>query len=282
VRFDREPWVKLYRAESPQHRLKPLEARMFRDFLLRYAEEDGLLLASSKNVAKDLCRVIGTDGSDARKVAFWIQVLVDLDYLSATKDGCLRIVKFEEAQAARSPGARRQKAYRDRQRDADGASHSDDMGDASSNATRASRVTSQREEKRREGEENPQTPSGGLDSADLRERCRAALLNEYEARYREPHRWPEVVEAAEILHQGLGFTGKPPLGQFPKDSGVKRIVELFEAGFTIEDIKTAKPKLLEHGFLKSARKLHAVTPSILREVLSGTSSAPSEGAYSTP
>lgn len=291
MRFDREPWVKLYRAESPQHRLMSPEARMFRDFLLRHAEEDGFLLRDSRDIARDICRVVAFETSAARRVAAWLKELERVGYVVATKT-TLQIVRFAEAQAARTKNAERQARWRANHKTSNGAGDAGEIatgnvtsnasGNGDGNVSGGALETLQREEKRREGDEIPQTPSGGL-SGDIHDRSRALLRrNPFDARFFEPHRWPEVVEAAGILHQGLGYNGSPQLGQYPKDSGVARILEAFEAGFTLDQLRLAAPKLLDHSFVKNARKLHALTPSILREVLDGIGPAAAAEVYQSP
>jgi len=60
------------------------------------------------------------------------------------------------------------------------------------------------------------------------------------------------------------------------DKGVLRIVELFAAGFTIDDLRELKPKLKTHEFLQKAPKLHAVTVGVLREISAGKSGSSSD------
>lgn len=116
MRFDREPWVKLYKRESPHHRLMSLEARCFRDFLLRHANDDGVLLPRTKNVARDLCKVVAADSKDARKVRQWVKELTDVGYLSVSETGEVIIKKFVEGQAARTKNAERQARWKAKQK----------------------------------------------------------------------------------------------------------------------------------------------------------------------
>src|SRR5690606_6714672 len=88
----------------------------------------------------------------------------------------------------------------------------------------------QEQEQEQEQEQDPPNPHRGLN--DIRSRCERLVNNPYDASFEQPQTWPEILQAAEILHTGLGFTGKPKLGRFASDKGLKRIVELFTAGFS--------------------------------------------------
>lgn len=172
MRFDREAWVKLYRQESPQHRLMSLGARSFRDFLLRFSSDDGTLLASSKDQARDICRIIGADSREVRSIRAWINELVGVGFLASGNDGSLVIVNFTIAQTARTPGAKRQAEYERRKRERELSVRSDTgesvRSDVSPDATHAVSADTvddvrnyvTREEKRRE-EITPIPPDGG-------------------------------------------------------------------------------------------------------------------------
>jgi len=239
-------------------------ARAFRDFLLRFAAEDGVLLDESRSTAKDLCRVIGADSSEAKSVDGWIGDLVSVGFLALGPNGGLTIPNFATAQTARSKGAERQAKYRDKRHgNATGDADGNVTGDGASNVTGASRETSQKEEKRRE-EKRDDADASRRD--DIRDRCERLVRNPYDAQFSQPQTWPEIAEAAEILHQGLGYTSKPKLGSMGSDKGVSRIVEIFAAGFTLDELRTLQPKLKTHDFLRKAPRLHAVTVGILREL----------------
>jgi hypothetical protein len=127
LRFDRESYRKLYVAESLEHRQLSLFARGLRDYLLRFAEEDGTLLRGSANAAEDLCRVLGASAGERRHVLAATGDLMRIGYLTLDQDGRLWITRYVEAQERRSPGALRQQRYRD--------NHRDVTRDADSNAT---------------------------------------------------------------------------------------------------------------------------------------------------
>lgn len=168
MRFDREPWVKLYRAESPTHRLMSLEARCLRDFLLRHCDEKGVLLESSDNVPRDLCKVISADSSDAKKVSNWLKELQRVGYVVIDQNGRVVLPKFEEAQTARTKNAERQARFKERRR----LGVSDDgeesvTGNATGNTDQALPETLQREEMRRdEKRRDPPKPPEGDDGDD--------------------------------------------------------------------------------------------------------------------
>lgn len=118
----------------------------------------------------------------------------------------------------------------------------------------------------------PVVPHGGPAEADapksIQDRCAKLQASPYDAQFVDPRQWPEFVEAAGIVSTGLGFGPAPKLGGM-SDPGVKQLVSVLAAGFTIDEIRQAAPKLREHDFLKTQPKLQKVTPSILREVLDG-------------
>lgn len=134
MRFDRESWRKLYVVESVQHRLLPLFTRGLRDYLLRHAESDGTILRDSADHAADLARVLCATTSERKQIDAALADLLRIGYLMSD-GGRLWIAKFEEAQSARSPGAKRQAAYLARKNgDAADAVTADVTSDASCDA----------------------------------------------------------------------------------------------------------------------------------------------------
>jgi hypothetical protein len=116
MRFDRESYRKLYVAESAEHRLLSLFARGLRDYLLRFATEDGTLLPTTTRPADDLARVLGAATNERKPIGLAVAELLRIGYLSH-EGGRLWITRYVEAQEARSPGALRQQRYRDANRD---------------------------------------------------------------------------------------------------------------------------------------------------------------------
>jgi hypothetical protein len=114
MRFDRESWRKLYVAESAEHALMPLVVRGLRDYLLRFAAEDGTLLPNTSDPVPDLAFLLRARPAEHEFVELAISELQRVGYLKLTR-GRLWLPKFEDAQAARSPGAKRQAAYKARE-----------------------------------------------------------------------------------------------------------------------------------------------------------------------
>lgn len=168
MRFDRESWRKLYISESMEHRMLSLFARGLRDYLLRFAEEDGTLLRHTEDPARDLAVVLSVvQPAERRQLKQAVADLLRVGYL-AYDGGRLSIAKFVEAQTARSPAAKRQKAFRDRQRakkESDAAGNSAApllqgvTGNATGNAAGNATVTLQIDETRRDETRRQQQPS---------------------------------------------------------------------------------------------------------------------------
>lgn len=102
----------------------------------------------------------------------------------------------------------------------------------------------------------------------VNERAHRLKSNPHDAHFEAPQQWPEVIEAASIIHKALGFSGKPRLGGL-QDPAVKQLVEVFAAGFTLDEIRKAAPNLKQHKFVQKVPKIHAIAPSVLRDVLDG-------------
>lgn len=179
MRFDRESYRKLYVSESAEHRLLPLFARGLRDYLLRFAMEDGTLLPKSSKPADDLARVLGAGGAERRSVAHAVSDLIGVGYLSY-EGGRLWITRYVEAQEARTPGALRQQRYRDTHPRVTRNASSDADGDVTSNVT-----SNRRDETRREiadggsaqARATPPPPAVVLESAEQEPRLTTCPLN---------------------------------------------------------------------------------------------------------
>lgn len=180
MKFEREPWRKLYVSESLEHRALPLFTRGLRDYLLRFAGPDGTILRSTSDPASDLYRTLIGHPSEAKKLKDAVASLIAVGFLEHAS-GCLRIAKFERAQAERTSNAERQARYRSRKstesltperygnvtRNADSNAQRNVTGDVTrcntGNVTVTlpvtSRVTSPelREEKRSDDDEDPRT-----------------------------------------------------------------------------------------------------------------------------
>lgn len=148
MNYDTESWYKLYIRESTEDRLLPVLNRALRDFLLRCAKsrKDGTVLAHTESPGEDIARALGAHPDEASTVAGYVASMLRDGYLSHRR-GRLWITNFVAAQEARSPGARRQKRYRDK----DKSSRTNDTRetdenvtpDITDNVTRDAHVTSQ-------------------------------------------------------------------------------------------------------------------------------------------
>ena len=94
----------------------PLFCRGLRDHLIRHAKDDGTLLESTDDPGADMATVMVAHRTEAKLVAEYIRRLIQTGFLSF-EGGRLWMTNFVDAQSARSPGARRQKVWRERHRD---------------------------------------------------------------------------------------------------------------------------------------------------------------------
>lgn len=107
--WSREPWRKLYTRESLQKRLWPVLCRSFRDYLLRFAEDDGTLIVADDPVTA-LTASLSTHADELETVKKYIQLLLADGYL--VRNGKrLGIRSFAEAQTKQSKQATRQARY---------------------------------------------------------------------------------------------------------------------------------------------------------------------------
>jgi len=165
--------------ESTEHKLLPLFTRGLRDYLLRISGDDGTVLKSTKDAAGDLARVLTAEPGEKKQIERAIEQLIAIEYLTLSR-GRLSITKFVEAQAAKSPGAKRQQRYRDVHRNGDGDAH----GDAPDNATLASRGDVTNNVTSDETRRDETTPAGAVvvpvDAGDRETRCPTDLLERAE------------------------------------------------------------------------------------------------------
>lgn len=157
VRFDRESYRKLYVAESAEHQLMALASRGLRDYLIRFADEDGTLLRDTSRPVADLMVVLRARPTDRRMVE---QMMADLQRVGFLQlDGKrLWMPRYVDAQASRSPGAVRQQRFRERHK---GAAVTDGVtGDVTESVTPSvtSDVTSNRPSRRDETQQTPKPP----------------------------------------------------------------------------------------------------------------------------
>lgn len=158
MRFERESYRKLYVVESPEHQLLPLVTRGLRDYLLRFAAEDGTLLAKSTDPIGDMAVILRARPKERKHVELAIGELQRVGYLRIER-GRVWLPKFEEAQAARSPGALRQQRLRDKRRETGDVTSNDD-NHVTDNVTRNAPIASPLiDETRRDETTTPKHPA---------------------------------------------------------------------------------------------------------------------------
>jgi hypothetical protein len=164
VNYDVEPWYKLYIRESTEDKVLSVLNRSLRDHLLRYAKsrKDPTVLGCTDSPSADLARALGAHASEFDLIVGFVDSMLSDGYLSHRKRR-LFITNFVKAQEARSPGARRQKTYREKEKASRNAKTTPQ--ETEHNEPSTSDVTSNggsNDEKRREEtrrEEDPPPPS---------------------------------------------------------------------------------------------------------------------------
>jgi len=234
VRYDREPWRKLYRSEPFEQRAWPMMTRGIRDYLVRFADDDGTLLQTpGDDPIGAMIRVLNSDVTESEHVRNSLEQLFADGYLVHDARG-VWIRNFAEAQEARSPDAKRMAAKRAREKAAQTSKKAaNSPGGARPNTKRTTvrtpSVTSSEhvtvEEKRREEKRSTTTPtpsepaepaapggSGGatrerLDQLPIRDRA-LRWIRDPGARpdIGEPSQWPEVQALA--ARHGKAFPGQ--------------------------------------------------------------------------
>jgi hypothetical protein len=71
----------------------------------------------------------------------------------------------------------------------------------------------------------------------VQERAIFTEENRHLAEWLRPEAWPEVRSVAHALHAANRGNGAPKLGSYAADSGVRRVVELYAAGFTEHELE---------------------------------------------
>jgi hypothetical protein len=104
----------------------------------------------------------------------------------------------------------------------------------------------------------------------LQARSELILSDPYRATWLEPEKWPEVRMAIAGFRDAVK---KPKLaiGSFGTDAGVKRLVELYAAGMTAEDVCTALPLVVASPWWtngEGTRDLGSISLTVARRALS--------------
>jgi hypothetical protein len=115
-------------------------------------------------------------------------------------------------------------------------------------------------------------PPTSLDDAlemPLEERCQLVLARPDVAQWIQPDKWPEVRLAVVSFRAAVG---KPrlPVGSFGTDAGVKRLVELYAAGLSADDVCSAIPRVVASAWWRSGdapRDLGSMTLTVVRRSL---------------
>lgn len=110
--------------------------------------------------------------------------------------------------------------------------------------------------------------------APLRDRAQACLDNPHDAGFRSPEAWPEVVAVVEAFKRA---TGQPNArtGAFPRDPGIRRVIELLADGVTVAELETAIERAARSEWWRGGRKgLSSISLEVVRRALAEDSAAP--------
>jgi len=101
----------------------------------------------------------------------------------------------------------------------------------------------------------------------LVERARYVLANEHQAQWLQPEQWPEVRFAVVAFRDAVG---KPNLrvGRYADDAGIKRLVELFAAECTGDEVCSALPLVVASAWWRQQpRDLGSISLRVVRQAL---------------
>ena len=114
-------------------------------------------------------------------------------------------------------------------------------------------------------------PPRNLDEAremPLEPRAQRVLAAPHEAQWLQPEQWAEVRLAAAAFRTAVN---KPrmPLGRFDTDAGVKRLVELYAAGLTAEEVCGVIPAVIASEWFRSGspKDLGSLSLTVVRRAL---------------
>jgi hypothetical protein len=219
----------------------------------------------------------------------------------------LLIVRFQEAQEAKRSDAVRAKEYRDRRRheitsSRDGASqsvterHDEPSGVMPRHESSLSAVlplpplppvleTAQVREPappppppvkvadHQITAKTPRSPAEALEMP-ITERAAYTVQNRHLAEWFMPESWPEVIAVAQAVHDANGLAGKARLLPYASDSGVRAVVALFGAGYSLDELLAAvrgvtKTKWWRGGEDGKPRSLGALSVEVIRREQAG-------------
>lgn len=133
-----------------------------------------------------------------------------------------------------------------------------------------------------EAPESPRTLPEAL-RLPITQRALFVEQNRHLSEWVQPEAWPEVQAVAVEMHKASRGRGAPKTGRYASDSGVRRVVELYAAGFSQGELLdvcnavVATPWWSEGG---TAKSLGALTVEVARRALSP--GAPSQPAGFRP
>jgi hypothetical protein len=222
MRWDREPWRKLYRNEPEEQRLWPVVTRGLRDYLLRRANDDGVIFSRTEDPAADLCRSLGAHDHERDIVRDSVRLLLADRFLVHGTDLGLSIRNLREAQERRSHEAQRKAAQRERKRaEAERAAAAQRPGTPAGQPrdTRPDNVPGSEEKRNDEKRDPPKAPQGG--PGGLIERIAKAYADGIAEGGGSPWTMPDANVEAPIVRQGLELHA-PQLRGEAIDRWVKR------------------------------------------------------------
>jgi hypothetical protein len=125
-------------------------------------------------------------------------------------------------------------------------------------------------------------PPRNLDDAremPLEPRAQRVLKNPFDATFLQPEQWPEVRMAVSGYREAV----KQPrfrVGQYGTDAGVRRLVELFAAGLTAEEVCEAIPAVVASSWWREGgpKDLGSLSLTVVRRALA---ERPAAGASDT-
>lgn len=102
----------------------------------------------------------------------------------------------------------------------------------------------------------------------IAQRAEFVEQNKHLAEWVQPEAWPEVKAIAAALHAANRGVGAPKVGKFGNDSGVKRVIELYAAGFSQAELEQVCERVVKDPWWTAdggkPRSLGALTVEVAR------------------
>lgn len=118
--------------------------------------------------------------------------------------------------------------------------------------------------------ERPPKPRSLNQALELPVGSRAEFVeqNRHLAEWVQPEAWPEVKAVVAALHRASGGSGAPKAGKYGSDSGIKRVVELYAAGFSEAELVGVCERIVKDPWWVAdggkQRSLGALTVEVVR------------------